>query len=88
MAEEEHRAELRSHSLGIRLCTSISSMLIQIFLKIVNTMRRMHSKTIDPENNFRVIYQYTSCLLITVFFWAVTFMVCMVSLVHFSSFLS
>uniref|UniRef100_A0A673L3B5 Cyclic nucleotide-gated potassium channel n=1 Tax=Sinocyclocheilus rhinocerous TaxID=307959 RepID=A0A673L3B5_9TELE len=74
MAEEEHRAELRSHSLGIRLCTSISSMLIQFFLKIFNTMRRMHNKTIDPENNFRVIYQYTSCLLITVFFWAITFM--------------
>ncbi|XP_043094879.1 uncharacterized protein LOC122345115 [Puntigrus tetrazona] len=74
MAEEEHRAQLRSRSLGIRLCTSISSMLIQFSQKIFNNMRRIHNKTIDPENNFRVIYQYTSCLLITVFFWAITFM--------------
>lgn len=85
MAEEEHRAELRSRSLGTRLCTSISSVLIQFFLKIFNKMRRIHNKTIDPESNFRVIYQYTSCLLITIFFWAITFMVCMVSLVHFIS---
>uniref|UniRef100_A0A8C1Y911 Cyclic nucleotide-gated potassium channel n=1 Tax=Cyprinus carpio TaxID=7962 RepID=A0A8C1Y911_CYPCA len=77
MAEEEHRAELRSRSLGTRLCTSISSVLIQFFLKIFNKMRRIHNKTIDPESNFRVIYQYTSCLLITIFFWAITFMVCM-----------
>ncbi|KTF86113.1 hypothetical protein cypCar_00012348 [Cyprinus carpio] len=74
MAEEEHRAELRSRSLGTRLCTSISSVLIQFFLKIFNKMRRIHNKTIDPESNFRVIYQYTSCLLITIFFWAITFM--------------
>ncbi|XP_050966558.1 uncharacterized protein LOC127165725 [Labeo rohita] len=74
MAEEEHRAELRLRSLGARLCTSVSSALIQFFLRIFNNMRRMHNKTIDPENNFRVIYQYTSCLLITIFFWAVTFM--------------
>lgn len=79
MAEEEHRAELRLRSLGARLCTSVSSALIQFFLRIFNNMRRMHNKTIDPENNFRVIYQYTSCLLITIFFWAVTFMVCGIS---------
>ncbi|XP_059400985.1 cyclic nucleotide-gated cation channel alpha-3-like [Carassius carassius] len=74
MAEEEHRAELRSRSLGTRLCTFISSVLIQFFSKIFNNMRRIHNKTIDPESNFRVIYQYTSCLLITIFFWSITFM--------------
>ncbi|XP_073695562.1 cyclic nucleotide-gated cation channel alpha-3-like [Garra rufa] len=74
MAGEEHRAQLRTRSLCTRLCTSISSALIQFFLKIFNNMRRVHNRTIDPENNFRVIYQYISCLLITIFFWAITFM--------------
>ncbi|XP_048022697.1 uncharacterized protein LOC125253005 isoform X2 [Megalobrama amblycephala] len=74
MAEEEHRAKLRSRPLVIRLCTSISSMLIQFFLKIFNNMRSVHNKTIVPENSFRVVYQYTSCLLITIVFWAITFM--------------
>ncbi|KAK7130607.1 hypothetical protein R3I94_015923 [Phoxinus phoxinus] len=74
MAEKEHRAKLRSRPLAIRLCSSISSTLIQFFLKIFNNMREVHNKTIAPENNFRVIFQYISCLLITILFWAITFM--------------
>ncbi|ROJ62455.1 Cyclic nucleotide-gated cation channel subunit A, partial [Anabarilius grahami] len=74
MAEEEHRAKLRSRPLVTRLCTSISSTFIQFFLKIFNNMRSVHNKTIVPENSFRVVYQYISCLLITIVFWAITFM--------------
>ncbi|CAL8363568.1 unnamed protein product [Lota lota] len=34
----------------------------------------LHNITIDPENPIRVLYQYTSCLLIILSFWAITYM--------------
>ncbi|XP_067280826.1 cyclic nucleotide-gated cation channel alpha-3-like isoform X2 [Pseudorasbora parva] len=74
MDKKEHKAKLRLRPLSIRLCSSISSTLIRFFLKIFNSIKSAHNKTIVPENSFRVLYQYTSCLLITILFWAITFM--------------
>lgn len=48
----------------------------EIFMNLFILLRRIHKKTIDPENTFRLAYQYISCLLITVLFWAITYMVC------------
>ncbi|XP_051533343.1 uncharacterized protein LOC127428788 [Myxocyprinus asiaticus] len=70
MAEEVHRAEQNARPLHIRLWTAVQGMFTMIF----NTVNKIHNKTIDPENTFRVVYQYTSCLLIVILFWALTYM--------------
>ncbi|KAA0712111.1 hypothetical protein E1301_Tti022045 [Triplophysa tibetana] len=46
----------------------------EIFMNLFILLRRIHNKTIDPENTFRLAYQYISCLLIIVLFWAITYM--------------
>ncbi|XP_048123427.1 uncharacterized protein LOC125310242 isoform X2 [Alosa alosa] len=35
---------------------------------------KFHNSTMDPVNPIRIIYQYTSCLFIVIFFWSITFM--------------
>ncbi|KAI7795656.1 hypothetical protein IRJ41_002465 [Triplophysa rosa] len=46
----------------------------EIFMSLFILLKRIHNKTIDPENTLRLAYQYISCLLITVLFWAITYM--------------
>lgn len=72
MAEAEHTA------LESIWWTAVKEIFTSLFL----LMKRIHNKTIDPENTVLLAYQYISCLLITVLFWAITYMVCMESLLH------
>lgn len=38
----------------------------------------IHNTTVDPENPIRIIYQYTSCVLLVILFWSLTYMVSMI----------
>uniref|UniRef100_A0A4W4EST5 Cyclic nucleotide-binding domain-containing protein n=1 Tax=Electrophorus electricus TaxID=8005 RepID=A0A4W4EST5_ELEEL len=73
MVENEKKAKLKALPLYIQLKIILSQLLMNILDKIIT----IHNTTIDPENTFRVVYQYTSCLLIIISFWAITYMVSM-----------
>ncbi|XP_056327370.1 uncharacterized protein LOC130239988 [Danio aesculapii] len=74
MAENEERAILRLQPLHVRLWTRVSPLLIWFLLKIFNFIRMANNRTMDADNSFRVVYQYTACILFTVLFWAITLM--------------
>lgn len=71
MAEEENKAKFKDFPFHVRIKTSITQFLISFLLNVI----RIHNTTINPESTVRVVYQYTSCLLIIILFWAITYMV-------------
>uniref|UniRef100_A0A674CGT8 Cyclic nucleotide-gated potassium channel n=1 Tax=Salmo trutta TaxID=8032 RepID=A0A674CGT8_SALTR len=70
MAEEENKAKFKDFPFHVRIKTSITQFLISFLLNVI----RIHNTTINPESTVRVVYQYTSCLLIIILFWAITYM--------------
>ncbi|KAI4878623.1 hypothetical protein NFI96_015444 [Prochilodus magdalenae] len=50
-----------------------------LFRRVLDNILRTHDTTISPENTAYIIYQYLSCLLIIISFWAIT---CMVSITN------
>ncbi|XP_073775300.1 cyclic nucleotide-gated cation channel alpha-3-like isoform X4 [Danio rerio] len=74
MTENEERAILRLQPLHVRLWTRVSPLLIWFLLKIFNFIRMSNNRTMDADNSFRVVYQYTGCILFTILFWAITLM--------------
>ncbi|XP_066501242.1 uncharacterized protein [Hoplias malabaricus] len=43
-------------------------------MSVLDRMIHTHNTTVGPENTMRIIYQYSSCLLIIISFWAITYM--------------
>uniref|UniRef100_A0A4W5NRZ8 Cyclic nucleotide-binding domain-containing protein n=1 Tax=Hucho hucho TaxID=62062 RepID=A0A4W5NRZ8_9TELE len=70
MAEEENKAKFKDFPFHVRIKSSITQFLISFLLNVI----RIHNTTINPESTVRVVYQYTSCLLIIILFWAITYM--------------
>nr|XP_015204833.1 PREDICTED: uncharacterized protein LOC107077636 isoform X2 [Lepisosteus oculatus] len=69
MKDQAHKSNV-ALPLNIRMRNNI----INFYRSFLNGIVKIHNTTIDPENKIRVIYQYSSCVLIVFSFWAISFM--------------
>ncbi|XP_072518578.1 cyclic nucleotide-gated cation channel alpha-3-like [Salminus brasiliensis] len=67
MAEDERKQKRKALPLWIRL--------LHLLIRVLDKVMTIHNTTVSPDNTIRVVYQYTSCLLIIISFWAITYMI-------------
>lgn len=66
LMEQDHRKTHQKHTF---------KNIIQCIVNFSKSLVTFHNSTVDPQSKIRIFYQYTSCVLVILLFWAISFMV-------------